>query len=62
MMNESAASLVVVVSFQTFRSWLVKGRYTKGVPFQSKMVYKRVRVRPLGGASPCKISLSTPRG
>ena len=43
MMNESAASLVVVVSFQTFRSWLVERRYTKGVPFQSKMVYKRVR-------------------
>ena len=34
----------------------VKRSYSQGVPvpFLANMVYKRVRVRPLGGASPYK--------
>ena len=36
-------------------------RYTKGVPFLSKMVYKRVRVGHRGGASPYKSLFSPPR-
>ena len=35
-------------------------RYTKGVPFPSKKVYKRVRAWTSGGASPCKTLLSAP--
>ena len=38
------------------------GRYRKGVPFLSKMVYKRVRVGPWGRASPYKTLLSGPPG
>ena len=38
----------------------VNGRYTKGAPFLPKMVYKRVRVAPLAGASQYKTFLRTP--
>ena len=38
----------------------VNKRYTKEVAFLNKMVYKRVRVRPGGGASAYKILLNTP--
>ena len=38
------------------------GRYMKGVPFLSKMVYKRVRGWTSGGASPFKTLLSSPPG
>ena len=38
----------------------VNGRYTKGIPFLSKMVYKRVKGLELGGgAFPDKTLLST---
>ena len=36
--------------------------YTKGLPFLSRMVSKRVRVVPRGGALHHKILLSTPPG
>ena len=38
----------------------VNNRCTKEVFFLSKIVYKRVRVGPRGGAFPFKILLSTP--
>ena len=37
-------------------------RYSKGVPFLPKMVYKRYGVELPGGASPYKTFLSIPRG
>ena len=39
----------------------VNRKYTKGVPFSSKMVYKRVRGWTSGEASPCENLLSIPR-
>ena len=38
----------------------VNGKYTKGVPFLSKMVYKRVRGRTSGRSLPVLILFSTP--
>ena len=42
------------------RGTIFCGRYTKEVPFLSKMVYKRVGVGILGGASQFKAVLCAP--
>ena len=46
----------------TERVTFVSGRNTKGAPFLTEMLYKKVRVGPRGGASLYKTLLSTPLG